>query len=138
MSGETKVTKSKITKKIKDNVKKQVHSLDSIINTTRDILRTEGITGMSSVNHCIVFVVARFIDDEFCEKTGIDKMYTYENMLLNDDGKSEIGAQELYDRFCVIDEDEEDGSCFMVEIMENYHRCEKCRKILCHEKCPKK
>jgi len=72
-------------------------SMDQIINYIRDILRKEGITGMESINHCIVFIICRMLDNTMCEKTQIDQKYTYENIMKDDEG-NEIGDQELYNR----------------------------------------
>jgi len=72
--------------------------MESVINYVRDILRKEGITGMESINHCIVFVICRLLDENTCKKTKIDKKFAYTNIMTDDDD-DEIGDQELYDRF---------------------------------------
>jgi len=71
--------------------------MEQIIGQIRDYLRKEGITGMDSINHCIVFVIARLLNKDMCNKFGIDEKYTYENMMLDDDGE-DIGDQDLYDK----------------------------------------
>lgn len=75
-----------------------IKEMESIINYIRDILRKEGITGMESINHCIVFVICRLLDENICKKTKIDKKFAYTNIMIDDDD-DEIGDQELYDRF---------------------------------------
>ena len=35
--------------------KEQMDHLQKVIKKVRDILRNEGITGMDSINHCIVY-----------------------------------------------------------------------------------
>ena len=52
---------------------------------------------MDSINHCIVFIVARMLNKEKCLKYGIDEKYTYENMMIDEDG-DEIGDQDLYNK----------------------------------------
>ena len=61
-----------------------MEKLESVINAIRDILRKEGITGMDSINHCIVFLISRILDEEMCEKVGIDKKYAFVNLTKND------------------------------------------------------
>lgn len=74
--------------------------METTINYIRDVLRKEGITGMESINHCIVFVLCRMLDKETCKKTKIDEKYAYENIMIDEDG-DEIGDQELYGRIFV-------------------------------------
>jgi len=74
--------------------------MESMINHVRDTLRNEGITGMDSINHCIVFIICRMLNEKICKKTKIDPIYAYENIMQDDDG-DEIGDQELYSRFYI-------------------------------------
>jgi type I restriction-modification system DNA methylase subunit len=71
--------------------------MEQIIEKIRNIFRKEGITGMDSINHCIVFIVARMLNKEKCLKYDIDEKYTYENIMTDNEG-DEIGDQELYDK----------------------------------------
>jgi type I restriction-modification system DNA methylase subunit len=73
-------------------------NLNSVFKSIRDILRQEGITGMDSINHCLVFLIARFLDKELCKKTDIDEKYSFDNLMKTADGK-ERGDQDLYDLF---------------------------------------
>ena len=73
-------------------------SLDLIIKDIRDILRNEGITGMDSINHCLVFITARYLTEELCEKFMIDKKYAFDNLMHDDEG-NDLGSQELYELF---------------------------------------
>lgn len=67
--------------------------MEQTINYIRDMLRKEGVTGMDSINHCIVFIISRMLDDDLCKKTKIDLKFTYENMMTHTD------AQELFNIF---------------------------------------
>lgn len=71
--------------------------METIISSIRDILRKEGITGIDSVNHCILFVISRLLNDDLCHKIGIDPQYAFNNLLKDENG-DEIGDQDLYDR----------------------------------------
>lgn len=71
--------------------------MEQPIDKIRNILRKEGITGMNSIEHCIIFVIARMLNDNLCEKTNIDKKYTYNNLIIDEDG-DRIKGQELFDK----------------------------------------
>ncbi|MEM3857991.1 MAG: N-6 DNA methylase [Candidatus Micrarchaeaceae archaeon] len=51
------------------------------VDKIRNILRSEGITGIDSINHCIGFLVIRFLDEYLCHKLNIDVKYTYNNLI---------------------------------------------------------
>ena len=71
--------------------------MENTIGYIRDILRKEGITGMSSINHCIAFLISRLLDNQICKKFGVSEKYAFDNIMKDENG--EIGEQELYDRF---------------------------------------
>ena len=70
--------------------------MESVINSIRDILRKDGITGMDSINHCILFLMNRILNEDLCNKFGIDKKFAFENIMK--DKKNEIGDQDLKSR----------------------------------------
>jgi type I restriction-modification system DNA methylase subunit len=72
--------------------------MESIVNSIRNTLRKDGITGMDSINHCIVFILCRLLTNEMCEKLGIDKKYSFKNIMLDEEGK-ELEAQEFKAKF---------------------------------------
>lgn len=72
--------------------------MEKIVGKIRDILRKEGITGMDSINHCIVFIICRLLTEKLCIKAGIPKKFAFDNIMKNDNG-NELGDQELYDIF---------------------------------------
>jgi type I restriction-modification system DNA methylase subunit len=73
--------------------------MEAVINKIREILRKEGITGMDSINHCIIFIIARILlsDEEKCKKFGIDEKNSYYNVLHDEDG-DHIADQDLFGR----------------------------------------
>jgi len=71
--------------------------MESTINSIRDILRKEGVTGMDSINHCIVFLISRMLNKELCKKLDINKKFIFKNITKDDKGK-ELGNQDLYTR----------------------------------------
>jgi type I restriction-modification system DNA methylase subunit len=71
--------------------------METVIDKIRGILRKEGVTGMDSINHCIIFVIARMLDENKCKKFGIDEKNSYYNIMHDEDGDL-IDAQELYGR----------------------------------------
>lgn len=74
------------------------NNLESIIGKIRDILRTEGITGMDSINHCIMFFLCRSLDADMCAKFDIPEEFTFEN-IQNDENGDELGESEFYEKF---------------------------------------
>lgn len=71
--------------------------METVINSIRDILRKEGVTGMDSINHCIVFLISRMLNKELCKKLDIDKKFIFKNITKDDKGE-ELGNQDLYNR----------------------------------------
>jgi len=53
---------------------------ESIINQIRDILRKEGITGMDSIKHCVLFMFMKFLTSEKCQQLKIDPIYSFEKI----------------------------------------------------------
>jgi len=53
---------------------------ESTINQIRDILRKEGITGMDSIKHCLLFMFMKFLTASKCKQLGIDPMYSFEQI----------------------------------------------------------
>jgi type I restriction-modification system DNA methylase subunit len=71
--------------------------METIIGSVRDLLRKEGITGIDSINHCILFIVSRLLNVEMCHKFKIDQKYAFSNLLKDENG-DDIGDQDLYNR----------------------------------------
>lgn len=76
-------------------------TIECIIKKIRDILRKEGITGMDSINHCILFIVARWLSIDKCKKLDIPEQYSFEKILerTEDDDKDDDDKLILYPRF---------------------------------------
>lgn len=76
-------------------------SLENIIGEIRDILRKEGITGIDSINHCILFVVARWLTIDKCRKLNIPEIYSFEKIMekTDEDDKDDDDKIILYPRF---------------------------------------
>jgi restriction endonuclease S subunit len=53
---------------------------ESTINQIRDILRKEGITGMDSIKHCLLFMFMKFLTSEKCKQLKIDTIYSFEKI----------------------------------------------------------
>ena len=62
-------------------------TFENTLNQIREILRKEGITGMDSIKHCLAFTVSRFLTKENCIKLDIDKKFSFENLIKQDDQK---------------------------------------------------
>jgi type I restriction-modification system DNA methylase subunit len=85
--------------------------METVIDKIRNILRKEGITGMDSINHCIVFIIARMLDSEKCKKYDISLCNSYYNIMHDNDGDL-IGAQDLYSRIY----NKKNNNCLVFEI----------------------
>jgi type I restriction-modification system DNA methylase subunit len=85
--------------------------MESVIEKIRSIMRKEGVTGMDSINHCIIFVISRMLDEDKCTKFGIDKKNSYYNIMHDEDGDL-IGSQELYSRIYT----KNDTTCLVIQI----------------------
>lgn len=89
--------------------------MERILDSIRNVLRKEGITGMDSINHCIVFLLSRLMTEKLCEKIGIDKRYAFDNMMKDESNPNdEVGLQELYEKFYIKTKKE----CFIYQIRE--------------------
>jgi type I restriction-modification system DNA methylase subunit/restriction endonuclease S subunit len=62
-------------------------TFENTLNQIREILRKEGITGMDSIKHCLAFTVSRFLTKKNCIKLTIDKKYSFENLMEQDEQK---------------------------------------------------
>lgn len=60
-----------------------LQQFENTITAMRDVLRTEGITGMDSIHHCVAFTLMRFLTVETCAKFGIPEKFSYENFLID-------------------------------------------------------
>ncbi len=58
---------------------------ESAINQIRDILRKEGITGMDSIKHCLLFMFMKYLDKESCKLMDIDEKYSWDKIMESDD-----------------------------------------------------
>ena len=82
--------------------------MESQINCIRNILRKEGITGIESINHCIVFIISRMLTKQLCKKLNINNKYSFNEIIKDNDGEelgntvfnSKIYKKGLYD--CLI------------------------------------
>ena len=51
------------------------------LNQIRDILRKEGITGMDSIIHCVVFILIKSLTKDNCKKLDIDNKYSFDEII---------------------------------------------------------
>tara|TARA_Y100001958_G_scaffold133922_1_gene104265 strand:- start:47 stop:2533 length:2487 start_codon:yes stop_codon:yes gene_type:complete len=56
-------------------------NFEKIITQIRKILRINGITGMESINHCITFIIIKYMDTSTCELLNIPIEYSYNNLI---------------------------------------------------------
>jgi len=58
-----------------------VKNFNTVIDTCRDILRKEGITGMDSMKHLTLYILARALDKEECKRLNLDEKFAWEKFL---------------------------------------------------------
>jgi len=58
-----------------------VKSFNTVIDACRDILRKEGITGMDSMKHLTLYILARALDKEECKRLNLDEKFAWEKFL---------------------------------------------------------
>lgn len=89
-----------------------MNNFESSINSIRDILRRNGITGQDSIKHCIVFVLCRYLNEERCELYSIDKKYAFENFDLELDEDNNKLMEKFYNKTV---------NCFIGQINKKLH-----------------
>lgn len=57
-----------------------MNQFENTINQIRDILRKEGITGMDSIKHCLLFMFMKVLDNNKCKLLDIDQKYSFEQI----------------------------------------------------------
>ena len=57
-------------------------NFEQTITQIRNILRSAGITGMESINHCITFIIIKYMTTPICEILDIPIEYSYQNLKL--------------------------------------------------------
>ena len=74
---------------------------ENTINIIRDKLRVEGITGMDSINHCLAFVILKYLTINKCKELNIPEKYAFENFMLDDNTKKKLddNDQKLLGKF---------------------------------------
>lgn len=56
-------------------------NFNKTITQIRNILRSVGITGMESINHCITFIIMKYMTITTCENLHIPEKYSYNNLI---------------------------------------------------------
>lgn len=69
---------------------KSMEHFENTVNFIRDKLRTEGITGMDSINHCLAFVILRYLTINKCKELNIPEEYAFENFMLDKNTKKKL------------------------------------------------
>lgn len=70
---------------------REMNNFEQIITSIRNTLRVEGITGLDSINHCVAFLVCRYLTIEKCTEFNIPLEFAFENFLNDNDDHIAIG-----------------------------------------------
>ena len=90
--------------------------LENTITFIRDILRKNGITGEDSIKHCIVFILSRYLTNDKCEMCKISLIYSFENILNDENNQPIIDDNLLMEKFY-----NKKVSCFIGQIALKLH-----------------
>jgi type I restriction-modification system DNA methylase subunit/restriction endonuclease S subunit len=58
-----------------------MNTFENTLNSIRDILRKEGVTGMDSIKHCLFFVLMKYLSKIKCKLFDIDTKYSFEEIM---------------------------------------------------------
>lgn len=76
-------------------------NFEQTITQIRNILRSAGITGMESINHCIAFIIIKYMTTSICELFNIPIEFSYENlksMIESDDISNDDIYKHIYNK----------------------------------------
>ena len=76
-------------------------NFEQTITQIRNILRSAGITGMESINHCIAFIIIKYMTTSICEIFNIPTKFSYENlksMIESDDISNDDIYKHIYNK----------------------------------------
>jgi len=76
-------------------------NFEQTITQIRNILRSAGITGMESINHCITFIIIKYMTTSICELFNIPIEFSYENlksMIESDDISNDDIYKHIYNK----------------------------------------
>jgi type I restriction-modification system DNA methylase subunit len=105
-----------------------MEQFNNTLNLIRDKLRVEGITGMDSINHCLAFVVLRYLTINKCKELNIPEEYAFENFMLDKNTKKKLAEndQRLLEKFyyktdkglqeCLIKRLKTDGNLYFTQL----------------------
>ena len=68
--------------------------MENVVEKMRGIFRKEGVTGMESINHCILFVMSRKLNESNCEK--------YKIIFVDDSGISPAELLILFSKSVIL------------------------------------
>ena len=85
----------------------KMNNFDQSIDSIRNILRTEGITGMESINHCVLFIIFRSLSEFKCIEYNIPTQYAFEKFKYDEQTKKDLltNDQKLFDKFFLKDKE---------------------------------
>jgi type I restriction-modification system DNA methylase subunit/restriction endonuclease S subunit len=84
---------------IMPNTNAFVSRFNGVISACRDVLRREGITGMDSMKHLTLYILARSLDKAECKRLKINELYAWERFIeLIDADKIQASFDLLYNQ----------------------------------------
>ena len=75
---------------------------ENIINQIKDILYKEGITGLDSIKHCLLFIFIKFLNASKCDQYNIDPIYSFEQISSLTDENAMKAIIFIKDKPCLV------------------------------------
>ena len=76
-----------------------MNTFENTINYIRNIIRNEGVGDMDSVNHCILFILCKYLNLDRCEKYNIDPKYSFDRFMIDDNNKEIEDPNRILEKF---------------------------------------
>jgi hypothetical protein len=76
-----------------------MNTFENTINYIRNIIRNEGVGDMDSINHCILFILCKYLNLERCVKYNIDPKYSFDKFMIDDNNKEIEDPNRILEKF---------------------------------------
>lgn len=76
-----------------------MNTFENTINYIRNIIRNEGVGDMDSINHCILFILCKYLNLDRCDKYNIDPKYSFDRFMIDDNNKEIEDPNRILEKF---------------------------------------
>ncbi len=82
-----------------NNINNIMDIFENTINYIRNIIRKNGVTGMDSIHHCILFILCKYLTNEKCNVLKINNKYSFENLIIDENGNDITDPNRIMEKF---------------------------------------